>query len=148
MGTPDQGTSYAPLDLYRYASGGPNCSGITTPPGYTSSSAAVACYSIDGGLTNFNGIQFNQAGGGSDYGDFAQPTDSVQDAFYSGPDAVYSSTSPEFGMMESIGYDAAAPEPATWTMAAAGLSLMLVALRRSRADRLRQQSTGINDPRR
>jgi hypothetical protein len=101
-----------PLDLYRYRSTGAGCttaSGLTQTLSWTDSSSAVACLSIDGGHTAF--AQFNQVGGGSDYGDFAAPVPAIQDAFESGTPPPYTTASPEFEMMESIGYDT--PEPAT-----------------------------------
>lgn len=123
-------TSYGPTDLYRYASTTSTCAGLTTTRSYTSSTSAVACYSIDGGQTNLDGIQFNQTGGGSDYGDFTLPNPSIQDAYVPGPVLVYSASSPEFAMMESIGYDSSIPEPCTWGMGMAGLGAMLYASRR------------------
>jgi hypothetical protein len=102
-----------PTDLYRYQSSGSTCADVDSTPSYTTDSSAVACYSIDGGKTSL--VQMNEAGGGSDYGDFANvgPAE-IQDAFDPGPTPLYTDASPEFTMMESIGYDA--PEPATLAM--------------------------------
>ena len=72
----------------------------------------MACYSIDGGTTSL--VRMNQVGGGSDYGDFATTSPNIpyiQDAFYPGTTNVYSILSPEFTMLESIGYDPLMPEP-------------------------------------
>jgi hypothetical protein len=110
---PGSAFSIGPLDLYRYASTGSGCTtatGLTSTLSRTTSLGAVACYSIDGGATAF--AQFNQAGGGSDYGDFAEPDPSIQDAYVPAfPADAYSATSPEYVMMQSVGYDAATPEP-------------------------------------
>ncbi len=109
--------SYGGLDLYRY-------SAVNTPS-YTTSSSATAYLSVDGGVTSI--AAFNQSGGGSDYGDFTGPSNPspsntgpclIQSAYIcSGPDA-FTSASPEYAMLESIGYDpiVATPLPAAWTM--------------------------------
>jgi hypothetical protein len=122
-------STIGPTDLYRYQSSGSTCANVDSTPSYTTSSSEVACYSIDGGQTSL--VQMNEAGGGSDYGDFANvgPAE-IQDAFYPGATPLYTDLSPEFTMMESIGYDT--PEPATFVMftgAIAGLGW----LRRRRA---------------
>jgi hypothetical protein len=119
-------TALGPLDLYRYGSTGAGCTiatGLTHTLSWTDSSSAVSCLSIDGGNTAF--AQFNQAGGGSDYGDFAAPVPAIQDAFESGTPPAYTTSSPEFEMMESIGYDT--PEPGTiglFVTALAGLGCL------------------------
>jgi hypothetical protein len=111
------GVVLGPTDLYRYQSATSDCAGLTHTPSLTTSSSAAACYSVDGGNTAL--VQMNQTGGGSDYGDFRTTAPQIQDAFYSGTSAVYSPASPEFTMMQSIGYNApvvtitAAPEPST-----------------------------------
>jgi hypothetical protein len=100
-------------DLYRYQSSGPTCADVDSTPSYTTSSSAVACYSYDGGSTSL--VRMNQAGGGSDYADFATTTPNtpyIQDAFYPGTTPVYSPLSPEFVMMQSLGWEAV-PEPST-----------------------------------
>jgi hypothetical protein len=103
-------TSLGPTDLYRYGSTGTDCTtGLSQTLSWTASSSAVACYSIDGGKTEF--AQFNQSGGGADYGDFSAPVPAIQDAFESGTPPPYTMASPEFEMMESIGYYV--PEPAS-----------------------------------
>jgi hypothetical protein len=108
-------TADGPTDLYRYQSSGSTCANAASTPSYTTVANTVACYSVDGGQTSF--VQMNQAGGGSDYGDFATTTPNIpyiQDAFYPGTTNIYSMASPEFTMMESIGYDRTlVPEPAT-----------------------------------
>jgi PEP-CTERM motif len=121
-----------PLDLYRYSSTGSGCTvatGLTHTLSWTDSSGAVTCLSIDGGNTAI--AQFNQAGGGSDYGDFAEPNPAIQDAFEPSSDSpIYSVLSPEYAMMESIGYDSV-PEPAIFGLFAASV-LGLGWLRRRR----------------
>lgn len=133
-------TSYdmGPLDLYRYACG-------STTPSFTSSSDANACLSVDGGATDI--VQFNQNSDG-DYGDFANessgcagcefPTtsncpDYVQDAF-SCPDQAANETtsSPEYQMMEAIGYDPAVPEPASAALLSVGIGGIAVLAGRRR----------------
>ena len=100
-----------PTDLYRYASTG-GCTaatGLSHTLSWNDNSATIACYSLDGGETAF--AQFNQSGGGSDYGDFTLPNPAIQDAYEPSTDApVYSTLSPEYIMMESIGYNPV-PEP-------------------------------------
>jgi hypothetical protein len=113
-------TAIGPTDFYRYASSGPTCANISSTPSYTTSPSAVACYSIDGGNTPL--VQMNQAGGGSDYGDFVTPSvgpPNIQDAFYGGATNKYSDASPEFTMMESIAYEA--PEPSTMALFAGAI---------------------------
>ena len=107
------GVAIGPIDPYRYQSTKPDCSGVDSTPSYTTNANAVACYSIDGGVTSL--VQMNQAGGGSDYGDFATTSPNIpyiQDAFYPGTTDIYSTSSPEYVMQESIGYNGL-PEPST-----------------------------------
>jgi hypothetical protein len=101
-----------PTDLYRYHSTSATCAGVTSTPSFTTATGEVACYSINGGSTTL--VQMNQSGGGADYGDFATTSPNnpyIQDAFYPGPTNDYSMLSPEFNMLESIGYDPNLPEP-------------------------------------
>lgn len=139
-GTP---TSYGPTDFYRYASGnGSNCDGTLGALSWSDSSSVVSCYSINGGASAItdaqgNPIQFNQTGGGSDYGDFAQTfadDPNIQDAYTpSEATAVYSGSSPEYTMMESIGYDGTSvPEPASMLLLGGTLPA-IASLRRKRA---------------
>ncbi len=113
-------TAIGPIDLYRYQSSTGDCGGITTTPSRTTDPAAIACYSIDGGHTAL--VQLNQNhNGNADYGDFAT-TPFIQDAFYpSGGTDPYSTLSPEYTMMLSIGYDAFVPEPSSLTLLAGAL---------------------------
>jgi len=95
LGTPYQGSYYGPLDLYRY-------NPATGAPSYTSSSASLAYFSVNGGQTPLT--LFNQTGRG-DYGDFYN-TCFIQN--YAGcpghtPEAFAGSI--ESVMLQSIGYD-------------------------------------------
>jgi hypothetical protein len=105
---------YGPLDLYRYSA--------ADTPSFTTSGAASSYLSFDGGLTKL--VPFNQNSGG-DYADFspngAGAGELIQDAFNStGKYEAYTSSSPEFAMLESIGYNSAVPEPSTWVMMIVG----------------------------
>jgi hypothetical protein len=127
------GVALGPMDLYRYQSSGSTCAGVDSTPSYTTSSAVVACYSYDGGVTAL--VQMNQAGGGSDYGDFATTspnTPYIQDAFYPGTTPIYSVVSPEFQMMQSIAWDAPEPSALALFMGAIG-SLGYFRRRRARS---------------
>lgn len=126
-----------PLDLYRYQASGASCGSVTTIRSYTTNSSEVACLSFDGGTTSL--VQMNQAGGGSDFGDFANVGPlKIQDAFTSGGDVIqtYTTVSPEYQMTLSIGYDprtsVSAPEPATVILFSAALATLGLARRRGR----------------
>jgi hypothetical protein len=112
------GPVYGGLDLYRYQDSAPGL--ITSTPSFTTSPGALASFSVDGGQTII--ADFNQAGGGSDYGDFGEVPCLIQSAFFCGTLDSYGPTSPEYLMMESLGYDpAATPLPSTWLMLLSGL---------------------------
>ncbi len=98
------------LDPYRYLAPG--------VPSFSTAGSASGYFSIDGGQTNI--VFFNQNSSG-DYGDF-NTSDNVQSAF-SGPGilATYDTASPEFAMLESIGY-AGVPEPGSFSLVAVGLA--------------------------
>jgi hypothetical protein len=124
LGTGNANTAFGGLDLYRYKSSGPTIADIDSTPSYTTNQSAVAGFSVDGGATGI--AQFNQAGGGSDYGDFASVGPcQIQDAFDCGATPVFSKTSLEYLMLEAIGYDPVAggvPEPSTWAMMILGFA--------------------------
>jgi hypothetical protein len=97
------------LDLYRYAAPG--------TPSFTTSGSASSYLSMDGGVTDI--IGFNQDGSG-DYGDYST-NNNVQSAF-GNPDVVarYDTTSPEYIMLEAIGYNGV-PEPGSVAVFVSGL---------------------------
>lgn len=104
------------LDLYRYSAPG--------LPSFSTSSSASAYFSVNGGQTKI--VAFNQDSSG-DFGDFAPAGTGagqlIQNAFNStGQDEVYTNLSPEYMMMESIGYDGTVPEPSTWAMMLMGFA--------------------------
>ncbi len=118
-------------DLYRYHATGDTCGSITSTPSFTTSADEVACYSIDGGATSL--VQMNQSGIG-DFGDF---TNSVAIQNFSIPNSQvgnYSTLSPEFTMMQSIGWDGvnavAVPEPSSMLLLGSGVLLTRVFVRR------------------
>ena len=119
-------------DLYRYHSSGSGCTtatGLTHTLSYTSSTSEVACYSTDGGTTAV--AQLNQTGTG-DLGDFLRLAGGpyqIQDYTTNGSDVipVYTTSSPEYIVMQSIGYTASVPEPTAlaWFLSAlAGLRML------------------------
>ena len=131
-------TQEGSTDLYRYSAPG--------VPSFTTSTSATSYFSIDGGATSI--VEFNQNGNGfpgGDYGDFAPPGEGagqlIQNAFnYYGQDEAYTTSSPEYTMMEAIGWDPAtagvvAPTPEPSTLILVGTGLALAAYRRRRIAR-------------
>ncbi len=115
-----------PMDFFRYAAPGVRS--------FTTSSSAGAYFSIDGGVTSLVG--FNQAGGGSDYGDWlGSSTPRVQDAF--GMAGVTPNLGVEIKALDVIGYDytgqsVVVPEPSAVILLCLGASLLCAAQLRKR----------------
>ena len=102
------------LDLYRYSAPG--------VPTFSSAPGTTAYFSVDGGLTDIFGFNNNPL---YELGDWALDTCYVQSAVpCQGTEPAYTTSSPEFTMMESIGYDpvTAVPEPSTWAMMILGFA--------------------------
>jgi hypothetical protein len=116
------------LDPYRYSK--------AATPSFTTAKTAKSYFSVDGGATSI--APFNQDPSG-DLGDFSLPSKGpgqlIQNALtLPGQDEDYTAKSPEFAMMQSIGWDAAAPmpEPANWALMLAGVGAIGGWLRRRR----------------
>ena len=116
---------FGATDLYRYSAAG--------TPSFSTSGTATAYLSVDGGTTDIVGFNQDPAG---DYGDFAPncgtgggTRELIQNAFNcKGQDEAYTTASPEFAMLEAIGWDPV-PEPETLALFA-GAVIGIVTLRR------------------
>jgi hypothetical protein len=111
-------TNVGVLDLYRYSAPG--------VPSFSSANGTYAYFSVDGGNTDI--IQFNN-NPTFELGDWALGTCNAESYVQSavpcaGTAPSYTTSSPEFTMMASIGYDpvTATPLPPTWTMLIAGFA--------------------------
>jgi hypothetical protein len=100
------------MDLFRYSG-----NGMRT---YTTDPTATAYFSINSGATNLT--DFNQSGGGSDFGDWKSgPTPQVQDAFGT-PGAIINLGPNELTALDVIGYNlAVVPEPGSAILLLGGL---------------------------
>jgi hypothetical protein len=98
------GGNTRPEDLFRYAANGTRS--------YTTSSSASAYFSLNG-ATDL--AQFNQSGGGADYGDWSSSgVAKVQDAF--GTPGSTPNLGVELTALDAIGYTLTTPEPGTWAL--------------------------------
>jgi hypothetical protein len=120
---------FGTLDLYRYSA--------TNAPSFTTSGSASSYFSVDGGVTNIVGFNQNSIG---DFADFGPNVTACPGGGFGGPDAFiqdafscnnqqredYTTASPEYSMLLSIGYDpvAATTVPEPGTLALLGTSLL------------------------
>jgi len=116
LGTVSGVSSFAgvntPMDMFRYSAPGVRSFGVQADKAY---------FSINGGTTNLAGYN-NQASG--DSGDFDGTVLRVQNAFGT-PGASTVQMGVEITMLDAIGYNVSAvPEPATYLMWLAGLSVV------------------------
>jgi hypothetical protein len=120
---------FGTLDLYRYSA--PNA------PSFTTAGSASSYFSVDGGVTNIVGFNQNSRGDFADFGPnitacpgggFGGPDAFIQDAFSCNNQQRenYTTASPEYSMLLSIGYDPVAAEtvPEPGTFALLGTSLL------------------------
>src|SRR5579871_6840929 len=108
LGSSDSRRYYGILDLFRYSAPG--------VPSFTTLSSATSYFSFDGCKSSIAG--FNQNSGG-DYSDWSAASPScpgrVQDAFScNNAQADVTASSPEFQMLEAIGYDPIAASNVVW----------------------------------
>ena len=133
---------YGSLDLYRYSA--PNT------PSFTTSALASSYFSINGGVTNIVGFNQNRGltvANWGDFGDWGPSVTACNPSGFGGPDAFiqdaftcnnqqrqdYTTLSPEFTMLEAIGWDpAAVPEVGTLTILGTALLGLAAARRRRR----------------
>ncbi len=108
--SPPQGAPF-PEDLFRYDGSGNRS--------FNTNDSSLAYFSIDGTTLL---AQFHNVNDGADYGDWeSSATPQVQDA-YATPGS-HPQLGVELRALDVIGFDLAAPEPATWLLTLAGLAL-------------------------
>ena len=141
------------LDLYRYSA--PHVASFSTNP------SATSYFSVDGGVTSIVG--FNQYSQG-DFGDFGPTTNAcsggghggpaglIQDAFVCNNETgeAFTSASPEYKMLEALGYNplttVSAPELPTWALmmlGAAGLGFAGCRRRQREGEGQRPDANGV-----
>lgn len=109
------------LDLYRYSAPG--------VASFSTSSAASSYFSVDGGANLIVGFNQNSTG---DYADFSGGN-TIQSAFINPGSALpYDALSPEFAMLESIGYAGAVLEPTSLAVLVTGMASLGAARRMAR----------------
>jgi hypothetical protein len=127
------GNSPSAVDLFRYSAPGTRVFDSLTP----------AYFSIDGGVTDYEGNTYNTTKANEDYADFSQSCVFVQDAEGCPGQSVditsdyLGGQGPEIPILNAVGYDlavTATPEPGTLAMLGFGLTALgVIASRRRRA---------------
>ncbi len=105
---------FAPLDLFRYGSGG------------TFNPVNGTDFSINGGVTTLNTFNTNSGG---DYGDWSGTTLDPFNAFMKSG-TLYSVSGADVSEMKVLGYDTPVPLPAAFWLLASGLLVLAVLARR------------------
>jgi hypothetical protein len=119
-------------DLFRYSAAGQRDFDDT----------AAAYFSLNGGVTDTDGNQYNHAANGEDYADFSSNCKFVQDAtgcqggsLNITTDGPGGTPGPEVAMLNAVGYDLTTPEPASLLLFTSGLLGLAARARRKRSIR-------------